>query len=144
MILDTLLNRLDRVKSTGPDQWIARCPRHDDRSPSLSVKACGDGRTLVHCFAGCLVEDICSALGLTTADLMPERSLDHRKRRVRSAMPSREALISLDHEALVVALIAKDAHEQKHVNGEMLARLEQAVARIGKVRDAVTPARHRP
>jgi hypothetical protein len=26
----------------------------------------------------------------------------------------------------------------------MLARLEQAVARIGKVRDAVTPARHRP
>jgi len=41
----------------------ARCPCHDDRSPSLSVRD-GDepGRILVHCFAGCDRRDILGAL----------------------------------------------------------------------------------
>ena len=35
MNADTLLSRLDKVKLTGPDKWVARCPAHDDRGPSL-------------------------------------------------------------------------------------------------------------
>lgn len=138
-----ILERLDGVRKSG-DGFIAKCPAHDDRSPSLSIKQCDDGRILLHCFAGCDVEDVCSALGLTLADLMPEKPLDHLKRRVRSTMPARDALASIDHEALVVALIAKDIHDNRGVKAEMVERLELAVARIGKVRDAVTPARHRP
>jgi putative DNA primase/helicase len=33
--------------------WIARCPAHDDRDPSLSIADGIDGRVLVTCFAGC-------------------------------------------------------------------------------------------
>ncbi|MEI8153560.1 MAG: toprim domain-containing protein [Hyphomicrobiales bacterium] len=33
--------------------WIARCPAHNDRSPSLSICDAGDGKVLVHCHAGC-------------------------------------------------------------------------------------------
>lgn len=33
--------------------WIARCPAHDDRRPSLSIKDGDDGRVLVRCHAGC-------------------------------------------------------------------------------------------
>ena len=33
-------------------RWIARCPAHEDRSPSLSISE-RDGRILAHCFAGC-------------------------------------------------------------------------------------------
>jgi len=33
--------------------WMARCPVHDDRSPSLSISAGKDGRVLVRCHAGC-------------------------------------------------------------------------------------------
>jgi putative DNA primase/helicase len=36
-----------------PSGWIARCPAHEDRNPSLSLKDGEDGRILVHCHAGC-------------------------------------------------------------------------------------------
>ena len=32
--------------------WMARCPAHDDRNPSLSIRQV-DGIVLVHCFSGC-------------------------------------------------------------------------------------------
>jgi len=139
-----VLSLLSGLRDRGGGSYSAKCPAHDDRSPSLSIKLCDDGRILMHCFAGCDVEDVCSALGLTIADLMPEQPLDHLKRRARSTMPARDALASIDHEALVVALIAKDIHDNRTVKTEMVERLELAVTRIGKVRDAVAPARHRP
>jgi putative DNA primase/helicase len=33
--------------------WIARCPAHDDREPSLSIRDADDGKVLVRCHAGC-------------------------------------------------------------------------------------------
>jgi hypothetical protein len=33
--------------------WMARCPVHDDREPSLSIGETRDGKVLVHCHAGC-------------------------------------------------------------------------------------------
>ena len=63
-----LLDRLSGVRPTGPGRWIARCPAHEDRSPSLSIRDIDD-RVLVHCFAGCGVGDVLSSVGLTLADL---------------------------------------------------------------------------
>ena len=34
---ERLLERLEAVKPTGERRWQARCPAHDDRTPSLSV-----------------------------------------------------------------------------------------------------------
>jgi len=48
MSIDALLDRLDGVKETGHGKYIARCPAHDDQSPSLAIKDCGDGRILLH------------------------------------------------------------------------------------------------
>jgi putative DNA primase/helicase len=45
-----------------------RCPAHDDRTPSLSVKE-GDDRVLLYCHAGCSPEDVVGALGLEMRDL---------------------------------------------------------------------------
>jgi hypothetical protein len=61
-----IADRLNARRS-GPG-WIARCPAHEDRSPSLSIREV-DGRTLLHCFAGCTIENICGSLGITVADL---------------------------------------------------------------------------
>jgi hypothetical protein len=33
--------------------WIACCPAHDDREPSLSIRDADDGKVLVRCHAGC-------------------------------------------------------------------------------------------
>ena len=38
--------------------WIARCPLHDDQTPSLSISAGRDGKVLVHCHAGCNQRDV--------------------------------------------------------------------------------------
>lgn len=41
---------------------MCRCPAHDDRTPSLSVRV-GDRQLLFHCFAGCKTESVIRALG---------------------------------------------------------------------------------
>jgi hypothetical protein len=51
--------------------WIARCPAHQDKSPSLSIRE-QDGRVLVHCFSGCSQADVIDAL--RHQGLWPERS----------------------------------------------------------------------
>jgi hypothetical protein len=62
-----IIERLKSSKKNG-DGWTALCPAHDDHAHSLSVRQ-RDGRTLVHCFAGCTAEAIVAALQLTMADL---------------------------------------------------------------------------
>jgi len=55
------------------DGWKARCPAHDDQTPSLSITEGSDGRTLLKCFAGCTAEAICAKLNLTLGDLFPPK-----------------------------------------------------------------------
>ena len=54
-----LLARLKGVVLSG-NGWTARCPTHDDHR---------DGRWLVKCHAGCCLQAITDALGITAADL---------------------------------------------------------------------------
>jgi hypothetical protein len=42
--------------------WMARCPAHDDSSPSLAISAGSKGRVLVRCHAGCDQRDVIAAL----------------------------------------------------------------------------------
>jgi putative DNA primase/helicase len=44
-----------------PRGGMCRCPAHDDRRPSLSVRV-GRSRLLLHCFAGCAASEILQAL----------------------------------------------------------------------------------
>jgi len=71
--LDSILSRLKNVRRTRSG-WTACCPAHDDRRASLSISVGDDGRVLLHCHAGCNVENVASALGLEMRDLFPERS----------------------------------------------------------------------
>lgn len=76
--LETVLRALEErgctSKQLGYDsgKHVAQCPAHDDRSPSLSVRECDDGRVLLHCFAGCETRSIVEALGLSWADLFDD------------------------------------------------------------------------
>ncbi len=107
MSIDTLLDRLDGVKETGPRRYVARCPAHDDRSPSLAIKDCDDGRMLLYCFAGCETEDVLAARGLTFSDIMPERiGVDHRYKPMRQRFDARQVLEGVSHEIMVACLIA--------------------------------------
>jgi hypothetical protein len=50
-------------------RWIARCPAHADRAPSMTVTEGRDGRILLHCFAGCTLAAILHSAGLTVQQL---------------------------------------------------------------------------
>jgi hypothetical protein len=71
MSVQTLLARLIGVRRNARG-WIARCPAHEDRSPSLSIGEGHDGRILLHCFGGCTSDAVCDSLGLSLAELFPE------------------------------------------------------------------------
>ncbi|MBI3836046.1 MAG: DUF3987 domain-containing protein [Planctomycetes bacterium] len=66
--IELVLSKLAGFKKSG-DGWSARCPAHDDRTASLSIGVGEDGRVLLHCFAGCAVNDICSALEIQSSEL---------------------------------------------------------------------------
>jgi hypothetical protein len=70
MNLEVILDRLQGVKRSGPG-WMARCPAHDDKNPSLSLRE-ENGKVLLHCFAGCTVEAICAASEIEVRDLFSE------------------------------------------------------------------------
>jgi len=71
MNVDALLDRLDKVRPSGRDKWMACCPAHEDKSPSLAVTQV-DGRVLIHCFGGCGGDEVLNAVGLDYGVLYPE------------------------------------------------------------------------
>ena len=48
-------------RGTGSNSYKARCPAHDDNSPSLSISD-KDGKTLFHCWSGCSQQEVMNAL----------------------------------------------------------------------------------
>ncbi len=67
---DQLLGRFERVHKIR-DGWQVRCPAHDDKTPSLSIRR-GDRWWLTFCHAGCSTQAICAAVGLQVAELALE------------------------------------------------------------------------
>jgi hypothetical protein len=111
---DLLLSRLGKVKASGPGKWMACCPAHADRSASLSVRQVDDGRVLVHCFAGCSVEEVVRAVGLDLSDLFPPRTGDDsRLPKVRRPFIAADAIRALRRELLVAWLILADVAADK-------------------------------
>ena len=72
--MDKILMRLNKVKKTGSGQYIAICPAHDDKSPSLAITE-KDGKCLLHCFAGCTPLDVLDSISLEMGDLFDDDGL---------------------------------------------------------------------
>lgn len=70
-----------------PDQYMALCPAHDDRTPSLSVGYKADAVGLT-CHAGCATEAVLDALALEFKDLFDSDRPDFQKRGARDFAPS--------------------------------------------------------
>ena len=67
-VIDALEQHGSTVRHSGTG-YMAQCPTHDDRDPSLSVGENGEGDGLIKCMAGCETADVLAALHLTWADL---------------------------------------------------------------------------
>ncbi|MBK8008614.1 MAG: virulence-associated protein E [Rhizobiales bacterium] len=60
MTAETIANALGGHRAGAT--WMACCPAHDDRKPSLSISTGKEGKVLVRCHAGCEQRDVIAAL----------------------------------------------------------------------------------
>lgn len=130
--LSGLLERLDGVRQTGTDRWVARCPAHDDKHPSLSVRETGDGTLLVRCWSGCSAAEVVHAAGLTLADLFPPRPQDHHRGPIptRSRWDRADVWLLLQHESAIAAIVAADAAAGRPVTADDAERVGLAADRL--------------
>ena len=125
------------VRQTGAGRWIARCPAHNDKGPSLPIRELEDGRVLLHCFAGCSAESVLDAIGMTFSDLFSSRPLGHCTRPERRPFPATDVLRAIGFEVLVVLTLVKSmlVGELKACERERLAlaavRIQSALNAAG-------------
>lgn len=119
---------LTKARKTGPGRWVACCPAHEDRSPSMTIRELDDGRILMHCFTGCSIESILGALGIQFEDLFPEKLGDHFPRE-KIPFPASDVLQAVKKEALIVAIGAA-ASVHRELSLEDKERLMLASERI--------------
>lgn len=139
MSAGTLLDRLDGVRQSGPGRWLARCPAHEDRSPSLSIRELDDGRVLLHDFGGCDTQAVLDSLGLEMQALFPERLAGSGPAggytSTHSRVPARDLLQIISEEVSVVTIIAADFCDKRSISEDDWRRLQTAANRIHRARD---------
>lgn len=129
MKAQALIERCTKVKQLGEGRWIACCPAHDDKHPSMTVRELEDGRVLVHCFAGCAIDEVLGALGLSFDALFPDVTRDSYKGFYRP-FPAADVLCALCNELGIVALIAGDMESKRDISEADIKRLRLARQRI--------------
>ena len=130
--VDALLSRLDKVKVTGPNRWIACCPAHADKAPSLAIRETDEGRILLHDFGGCATHDVLTAVGLEFSDLFPERLPNPNYPPERRPWPASDVLRCVAYECLLVVAAVNDIHRRGWLSETDEYRLYLAAARIAQ------------
>lgn len=128
MIAERILNRLERVKPAGRNQWNARCPAHDDRGPSLAIRERDDGAILLHCFAGCSTTEVIGAMGLQLHELFPTRSAHGRPERRHFA--NTQTLLAIAFECQIIVCAARTLLDGRTFTGDDRQRMMLAIERI--------------
>lgn len=154
--VDLILSKLEAVRPAGSDH-TARCPAHADRTASLSIGRSAQGSALLKCFAGCDTAAVLSAIGLTLADLFPERprmeNADRPPRdnpqsrfhaaqeraRIHREMNWAAALPVLSYQAAVVMIAARQLRTGELLTDEDQGALEHAEALISEARELLVP-----
>lgn len=135
MNAEDIARHCESPKRTAADRWIARCPAHSDKTPSLAIRDGLNGGVVLHCFAGCEVDSIVAALGLKITDLFPDKApTDYKPQRVQGIHPM-DALAALARESLVVLVAAAEVSDGKPLDTDGRVRLAQAVGRILAARE---------
>ncbi len=130
-VLDVILSKLKRVKKSGKG-WVAICPAHDDKTPSLSIIEGADGKAVLCCHAGCKYNDIMGAIGLDPKDgfvdgIDKTLAIEHKIKQL-SAKKT--------HEELVIAAGEKDLQEGILTDKDEV-RLDSARKNIGQISNKI-------
>ena len=127
--IDSVLARLDGVQRAGKG-FKARCPAHPDRSPSLSLKECDDGRVLIHCFAGCEPAAVLEAVSLNMAHLFPPSPGSEKKVPKLQGISDRDLRQALELEKQILFIVKADQAKGKAISPTDWERGKLALQRI--------------
>lgn len=98
---------LQKGKCIGSNKYMACCPAHEDKSPSLHITLGRDNNILVHCFSGC--SQLAVVESLKSLGLWPEKEREQKndKPKYNPANDNRN-LESFDRAVLIVAIAELD------------------------------------
>jgi hypothetical protein len=130
--LNNLLSKLEKVKPSGSFKWLACCPSHDDKSPSLAIKLGDDEKVLIHCFAGCEPREILSAIGLTMSDLFKD-STKYQKGSKPPKFNKYELFDLIEFEAIILSLAIRQLLEGYELSDQDLTRVISAESTIDNI-----------
>ena len=94
--LNQFVSRLEYCRATGADKYRARCPAHNDKSPSLDIQIGRTGAIIMICRShGCTPKDIMESVGMSENDLFPDDPYTHREgfRRPKNWVPEDDEFI---------------------------------------------------
>jgi len=135
MVINEFLIRLDGVRKTGSNQWISKCPSHDDKSPSLSIKACDNEAILIYCFAGCSPYDIVKAIGAKISELFPKKN--YVQAPIKHRVNHRELWLLATHYFWILIIATSDLEKNKKLSTNDYQSVMKARKRIENILEVV-------
>lgn len=132
MALEQLLEKLDQVRQVGVGEFVACCPAHDDRNPSLAISVKEDNCVLIWCHAGCGACNVLDAIGLDFSALYPQpfKGDSLAEKPLKRRFSAHHILQAVSHELLVAIQICTMVLARQPLAVEDHARLVLVTARI--------------
>lgn len=121
---ETIASALQKAKRVGPGKFVACCPSHFDKTPSLSIED-ANGKVLVFCHAGCSQDEVIDALR--------NLGLWHKPSNQRIKYLNNQSLIETIRRHKNLLALAQSEHEQGVVHTELdRARIKRAIRFLEK------------
>lgn len=134
-MINDILNKLNKVKSTGKSRWIAECPSHKDKSPSLAIAVDSSGRVLLNCFAGCEAQSVIDAIGAEWSDLFEDENNHTHTKSNKRRIYATEGLELLRFETQIILACGYAMRNGTLTNDDLL-RLEKSMERVKQIHEA--------
>ena len=124
-----VLDRLEHVTGGNNGKWMALCPAHKDRSPSLAINETDD-RLLLHCFAGCEIKYVAAAVGLDMSDLFHQkltsiRLTEGKRKRYEEVLQSERILLAvIDSAEKNERSLTAQERNRRHLGQQRISKIE--------------------
>lgn len=129
--LNLILSKLDCVKKLPNGKYQAKCPAHNDKSPSLAISESGDGKVLIKCWAGCEFEQIVSAIGLEKKNFFPVSRLPKAEHKAYyPRFNAHELFPMLSQESLIALMALQQLAQGNPLSNVDVERVNQAFETI--------------